>query len=113
MTEKEKPRLVRRVARVLVFAGLCGVLYSVAIWYRYFETLPRSPDQTTGRVYPRNMNGIGVYQTESEKFRLNLLSWTSYGIGSIGILLGIAEEKRWQRSTGNYIPPMPRGWHPK
>jgi hypothetical protein len=59
------------------------------------------------------MNGIGVYQTKSEKLRLNVLSGTSYAIGVIGIILGIAEEKRWQRSTRNYIPPMPHGWHPK
>jgi hypothetical protein len=58
------------------------------------------------------MNGIGVYQTKAERLSLNVLSGTSYAIGIIGIFLGIAEEKRWQRSTRNYIPPMPHGWQP-
>jgi len=113
MTTKEKSRLLRRLAQVLILAGVFGVLCSGAIWYHYFETLPRSPDQKMGRIYSRNMNGIGVYQTKSERLRLNLLSGTSYAIGVIGILLGIAEEKSWQRSTGKYIPPMPHGWQPK
>lgn len=98
---------------MLAWTGLVGWFCSAAITYQYFYTLPRAPDPKTGRIYPRNMHGIGIYQTKNEDRFVDILGGVSFAIGGLGLTIAALEEKHWKRTTGYNIPPMPRDWRPK
>lgn len=112
MIQSGNKRKFRRVAGLLVLFGLIGCLTGFFILYQYLHTLPRIPDQITGRIYERDFHGIAVYQTKSEQLRVNILLGVSLIVTVSGIVLAILEEKYWRQEDGHNIPPMPRGWHP-
>lgn len=93
--------------------ALAMLLYSGVIWNRYLTTLPRTLDPTTGRVYPRNIHGIVVYQTHAEELRLELTENIAWGVFMLGMLVGSLEERHWRRTAGKIVPQMPKGWQPK
>jgi hypothetical protein len=101
------------VASVLIVPALAVWLYTAVIWNRYFETLPRVPNPVTERIYPRNIHGIVVFQTHAEKVRLDMMSCVSLAVLTLGIVIGILEERHWKRTAGKNIPPMPKGWQPR
>ena len=106
-------RVWRTVAVVLMTPALAVLLYTGVIWNRYLDTLPRAPDPTRARVYPRNIHGIVVFQTHSEKLRLDLTENVASGVFMLGMLIGALEERHWRRTAGKDIPPMPKGWQPR
>ena len=108
-----RKRIWRTMAIVLMVPGLAVWVYSGTIWNQYLRALPRTPDQTTGRVYPRNIHGIIVFQTHAEQRRLDLTQDISIGVFFLGLLIGALEERNWKRTTGKTIPSMPSGWQPK
>lgn len=85
---KEKLRILKVAAVVLCLIGLAGGIWSFAIWNQYLINLPRSPDSTTGRVYPLNMHGIVLYQTAVERSRLHTVEYSSNGLFFLGLALG-------------------------
>ncbi len=108
-----RKRIWRTIAIVLMVPALAVWLYSGTIWNRYLRTLPHAPDQTTGRIYPRNIHGIVVFQTLAEERRLDLTQNISIGVFFLGLVIGALEEKNWKRTAGKDIPSMPKGWQPK
>ena len=93
--------------------GLAVWIYSGTIWNQYLNTLPHTPDQTTGRVYPRNIHGIVVFQTHTEQLRLELTQDIAIGVFFLGLLIGALEERNWRRATAKDLPSMPKGWQPR
>jgi len=100
------------VAIISVVFGLLILLYGGSIWNDYLHNLPRTPDPTSGRVFPRNIHGIVIFQTHSEKLRLDLIDNIGWVIFMLGMLVGALEERRWRRTAGKNMPPMPKGWQP-
>lgn len=111
MTTPRRPW--RTIAILLMIPALAVLLYTGIMWNRYLDTLPRAPDQTTGRVYARNIHGIVVFQTRDEKLRLDIAENIAWGVFMLGMLIGALEERRWRRTAGKNIPPMPRDWQPR
>jgi hypothetical protein len=112
-TTSSPRRIWRTVAIVLMVPALAALLYTGVIWNRYLDTLPRTPDQTSGRLYPRNIHGIVVFQTRAEALHLERMENISFGTFALGMLIGWLEERHWRRTAGKSIPPMPEGWQPK
>lgn len=68
---------------------------STMISAHYLDTMPRWPDLDSGRVVPRGIHGIAVYQTEEEDRRLSLIEYGSVGFFVTGFALGIVYLEKW------------------
>jgi hypothetical protein len=80
----QKVKLLRTGALVVCLAGVAGFLYGTLVWYKYYDTLPRSPQPATGRIYVMNMHGFAVYATEEERSRLGHIWNISFVIALVG-----------------------------
>ena len=64
-------------------------MWTAGLWNLQLETLPRVPDQETGRVYPRNIHGIVVYQTLSERDQLENIQNSSIAVVAVSFLMTV------------------------
>ncbi|HET7212007.1 MAG TPA: hypothetical protein VFL79_00335 [Terriglobia bacterium] len=80
----QKVKLLRTGAMVVCLAGVAGFLYGTLVWYKYNDTLSRSPQPATGRIYVMNMHGFAVYATEEERSRLGHIWNISFVIALVG-----------------------------
>jgi hypothetical protein len=103
-------RIWRTVSIVLMVPGLAVWIYSGTIWNQYIHTLPRTPDQAIGRMYPRNIHGVVVFQTRAERLRLDLTQDIAIGTFFLGLLIGAIEDRYWPRTAGKNLPSMPKEW---
>lgn len=92
-------------SRRVIEVGLLGIaLIShfgyVQMWDRYFDTLPHSPSQATGRIYADNFHGVALYETREERIRLHLLDYTSEGL--FFLVIAVAGLFEW-RSRNEHI----------
>jgi hypothetical protein len=94
VTEKFQ-RIWKRVGLSIGFAGLAGIVWTAGLWNLQLETLPRIPNQETGRIYPRNIHGIVVYQTRAENDRLESIQYISIAVFAIGFFTLFLYERRW------------------
>ena len=69
--------------------GLVGLVVSAALSMLYRNTLPRSPDPVSFRMFPRSIDGYTVYQTEEEEQRLDWAEYSSAGLLIIGAAWGL------------------------
>jgi hypothetical protein len=90
-------RLWRAVALAIFIPGALLWFYTWALWSSYTD-LPRRPIQAEGRIYPRGIHGITVYQTRQEQNKLDILLWVSIPASIAGFALAALEEERWRRS---------------
>ena len=68
---------LRFFALLFILPGLAGLIVSAMISTHYLEVMPRGPVLVEGRIVPREIHGIVVYQTEEENRRLNLIEYSS------------------------------------
>ena len=85
-------RLLWYAAAALCAAGALGWLWSIAIWYQYWD-LPRSANPATGNVYALNIHGVVVYQTLAEQIRRQRWEFWSMAVAICGASLGAIQ--RW------------------
>jgi hypothetical protein len=90
-------RAWRLVALSVLIPGILGWFYTWALWSSY-TSLPRVPAPDAGRVYPRGIHGITVYQTLKERNKLDFLLRASVMFSAVGFALAIIEEETWKRS---------------
>ena len=88
-------RFWKIVGTTLAWVGLTGILCTAVLWTHQLHTLPRSPDQMSGRIYPRNIHGIVVYQTRSESDRLEIVQYGSIGIFAVSFLMSLYYKNKW------------------
>jgi len=88
--ESMMPKIWKGTAIVLIVAGTLGALWGLAVWNRYWDILPRSPDLASGRVNPFSMRGVIVYETPQEGAYLNRVWDLSAGAFYVGFALGLA-----------------------
>src|SRR4051812_37479982 len=90
----------RRLWTVLKAVILTTTLLNLAVFMyvsdSYYDKLPRSPDPASGRIYPDNFHGVGVYLTAQEHFRLHSLEY-SFDVLVVLILLGASAHIFWRR----------------
>jgi hypothetical protein len=89
-------------ALLFILPGLAGLIVSAMISTHYLDVMPRGPVLVEGRVVPREIHGIVVYQTAEENRRLNLIEYSSVGIFVIGLGLGLVYLEKWGSLQARY-----------
>ena len=87
--------VLRFFALLFILPGLAGLIISAMISTHYLEVMPRGPVLVEGRIVPREIHGIVVYQTEDENHRLNLIEYSSVGVFVLGLGLGLVYLEKW------------------
>jgi hypothetical protein len=82
-------------ALLFILPGLAGLIVSAMISTHYLEVMPSHPVLVEGRIVPREIHGIVVYQTAQENSRLNLIEYSSVGVFVIGLGLGLVYLEKW------------------
>ncbi len=86
---------LRFFALLFILPGLAGLILSAIISTHYLEVMPRGPVLVEGRIVPREIHGIVVYQTVEENRRLNLIEYSSVGVFVFGLGLGLVYLEKW------------------
>jgi len=86
---------LRFFALLFILPGLAGLILSAMISTHYLDVMPRGPVLVEGRIVPREIHGIVVYQTEEENRRLNLIEYSSVGVFVVGLGLGLVYLEKW------------------
>ncbi len=102
-------RIWRVVSISLMMPALLAWIYATGLESDYAKVLPRLPNPTVGRVYPRNIHGVVVFQTYAERMKVNLTEGISIGVFFVGLLIGGLEERHWKRTSPKGIPSAPNG----
>jgi hypothetical protein len=87
-------------ALLFLLPGLGGLIVSAMISTHYLDAMPRGPVMVEGRIVPREIHGIVVYQTPAENRRLNLIEFSSVGVFVIGLGLGLVYLEKWGSMQG-------------
>ena len=106
-------RIWRAVALVLAIPALLAWTYGAGLESSYQRLLPQVANPMIGRVFPRNIHGIVVFQTHAEKLRLDLIEGISISAFFAGLTIGGLEERHWRRSAGTNLPLKTKDWSPK
>jgi hypothetical protein len=86
---------LRFFALLFILPGLAGLIVSAMISTHYLQVMPRGPVLVDGRIAPRQIHGIVVYQTAEENSKLNLIEYSSVGVFVIGLCLGLVYLEKW------------------
>ncbi len=86
---------LRFFALLFLLPGLGGLIVSAMISTHYLDAMPRGPVLEDGRIVPREIHGIVVYQTPAEDRKLNLIEYSSVGIFVFGLGLGLIYLEKW------------------
>ena len=103
-------RLLRRVALALVLTGVASLLSLTVLWYHYYDTLPRSPEPATGKIYVMNMHGVAVYATRTQRHRLDFMENLSFILLFAGIVGATLTDPDYRQRMGWQNPEEPPRW---
>lgn len=78
-------KLIMATGTGIALVGTAGLAWSLLLWDLQAQTLPRSPNQLTGNIYPRNIHGLVVYQTHEELRLLERVDLISEGLSVCGL----------------------------
>ena len=97
MTRREPPPRWYKKARVALGLMMGTILlvglYGFNLWFVYQRTLPRTPILQKGNIYPLNVHGIVVYQTQAERDRLRRWDWWPFGMFvGVGCVFAVLEK---------------------
>lgn len=108
-THGRPQRLIKAVSMCLGYLGFAGLLcwFGLANWE--VAKLPRSADPSSGRVYPRGIHGISIYETRSEKRFYERLEFGSFAIFGASFMLMLIY--RWRYGPEPNLHP-PKDWKP-
>jgi hypothetical protein len=107
----EKLRTIwKHVGMIIGFVGLAGIVWTAGLWNLQLKTLPRVPNQKVGRIYPRNIHGIVVYQTRAENDRLETIQYSSIAVFVIGFFISFLYERKWGLIQSVGPPKIGTGW---
>ena len=89
---------IKFFALLFILPGLAGLIVSAMISTHYLDVMPRGPVLVEGRIVPREIHGIVVYQTPEEDRKLNLIEYSSVGVFLVGLGLGLVYLEKWGAS---------------
>jgi len=102
-------RLVRTLGLCLAYVGFAGLMGLFALSNFEVSKLPRIADQSAGRVCPRGIHGIVVYETQHERRLYDLIELGSFAILGASLLLLLIY--RWKYGPEPKSRP-PASWKP-
>ena len=87
-----------RLWKNLVFTLLATSVLIFVIGYMgltasYFNSHPRHPDPTMGRIYPYNYHEIVVYQTRAEQRLLDIFAYSPFVLFGGAFLIAVVKLK--------------------
>ncbi len=88
-------KLCKRVGVALGCLGLAGFIWTAGLWNQQLNTLPRSANPIDGRIYARNIHGVVVYQTRSERDNLERIQNGSIAVFVLSIVLSLLYKRKW------------------
>jgi hypothetical protein len=88
-------RMLRQLLILFTFSGVAGCLYATYISGSYLQDLPRLPSPADGRMVPRDISGVCIYQTAEEDRRLTIVQTGSAAMLSLGLALWVIRMRRW------------------
>ncbi|MGD0732283.1 MAG: hypothetical protein ABR956_13565 [Terracidiphilus sp.] len=88
---------------LFLLPGLAGLIVCAMISTHYLDTMPTYPAPDEMRVTPRNIHGVVVYQTRDEDRKLNLYEYSSIGVFSAGLGLGLVYLEKWGRARARAV----------
>lgn len=88
-------RICKAAMLLSLLIGLGGLLYSGTLAREYLQNLPRYPDPAQGRMVPREVAGVVIYETETEDRKIKSVEDTAAGILVCGIGLLLIYAYKW------------------
>jgi hypothetical protein len=86
---------LRFFSLLFLLPGLAGLIVSAMISTHYLEVMPRGPVMVEGRIVPREIHGIVVFQTPEENRKLSTIEYSSVGVFLFGLGLGLVYLEKW------------------
>ena len=93
---------LRFFALLFIVPGLAGLVVSAVISTHYLDAMPKDPVIAQGRVVPREIHGVIVYQTTQENRTLNAIEYSSVGIFVVGLGIGLVYLEKWGTMPRSY-----------
>lgn len=93
---------LRFFALLFILPGLAGLVVSAAISTHDLGAMPKDPVAAQGRVVPREIHGVVIYQTAQENSSLNAIEYSSVGIFVIGLGIGLVYLEKWGTMQSRY-----------
>ncbi len=100
MSRKMALKFLRAGAIAALLCGGVGVGTWSFLWYQYRNSLPRSPQPASARVYPMNLRGVTVYATLRERCSLHIMGDVSLPLIGLGVVGGILTDPEYRRKMG-------------
>lgn len=88
-------RFIKLFGMSLGYLGFAGMLCLFGLSNHEVSTLPRTPEPTAGNVCPRDIHGIVIYETRSEKKLYEELEVGSFLIFGTSFLLWLFSRWKW------------------
>jgi hypothetical protein len=85
----------KSIGFALACLGLAGIIWTAILWGIQLRNLPRYPEVTSGRIYPRNIHGVVVYQNRSEYRFLETVQYCSIAIFASSLLMSVVYKTKW------------------
>lgn len=90
---------LRILSLLLLLPGLGGLIISAVTSAHYLQTLPHWPIPEEGRMIPRDIHGVSVYQTPEENHHLNRIEYSSVAFLVVGAAFGLIYLEKWNEES--------------
>lgn len=87
--------ILKFFALLFLLPGLAGLIVSAMISNHYVDSMPKMPAPAQNRIIPRLIHGVTVYQTPAEDRSLTVVEYSSVGVFSLGLILGLVYLEKW------------------
>jgi hypothetical protein len=89
------------------------MLWWFALSNQEVSTLPRTADPSAGRVCPRSIHGIEIYETPGEKNFYDLLETCSFVVFGMSAAVALLYRWKWGEEPRTGPPNIGMGWGAK
>lgn len=93
---------LRFFALLFILPGLAGLVVSAMICTHYLSAMPKDPVPAQGRIVPREIHGVVIYQTSQENSTLSVVEYSSVGIFVVGLGIGLVYLEKWGTLQSRY-----------
>ena len=108
-------RMLTGIGRAIALVAFAGLLWTSYLWSWQANNLPRTPTAATGNIYQRNIHGLVVYQTVSQRKELETTQISSVSLFLVALSLTVLGKQQTHSAKGHSSaatsesprPPMP------
>lgn len=87
--------MLKFFALLFLLPGLAGLIVSAMISNHYVDSMPKVPVPQQNEMVPRLIDGVTIYQTPEQDRTLNMVEYSSVGVFSFGLILGLVYLEKW------------------